>query len=238
MRHLVHPARLALAPPHRPRGPTARALHARRAGGLRRRRHPHPAGRTGRRPLPAGRPRDGARVAACAGRRRRGRARRRVRPADARTGPRRPAPPARARGRAGCAAAQRLGRRCRPRPTGRALRPAVRHRRRKRPGRRPGVHALPQRRHAAAGAGHRPARRPRKRPAADRRAAPVPLGRHGADAGDVPARWIGSVQLCDAPRQDPGDAHIVEEAREGRLFPGEGSCRCGRSWGRCRRMWR
>jgi sugar phosphate isomerase/epimerase len=39
---------------------------------------------------------------------------------------------------------------------------------------------------------------------------------------DVPARWIGSVQLCDAPRQDPGDAHIVEEAREGRLFPGEG----------------
>jgi sugar phosphate isomerase/epimerase len=39
---------------------------------------------------------------------------------------------------------------------------------------------------------------------------------------DVPARWIGSVQLCDAPRRDPGDAHIVEEAREGRLFPGEG----------------
>ena len=39
---------------------------------------------------------------------------------------------------------------------------------------------------------------------------------------DVPTRWIGSVQLCDAPRQDPGDAHIVEEAREGRLFPGEG----------------
>ena len=39
---------------------------------------------------------------------------------------------------------------------------------------------------------------------------------------DVPARWIGSVQLCDAPRQDPGDAGAVDEAREGRLFPGEG----------------
>jgi sugar phosphate isomerase/epimerase len=39
---------------------------------------------------------------------------------------------------------------------------------------------------------------------------------------DVPVRWIGSVQLCDAPRRDPTDAHIVEEARQGRLFPGEG----------------
>jgi sugar phosphate isomerase/epimerase len=39
---------------------------------------------------------------------------------------------------------------------------------------------------------------------------------------DVPARLIGSVQLCDAPRRDPTDAHIVEEARQGRLFPGEG----------------
>lgn len=38
---------------------------------------------------------------------------------------------------------------------------------------------------------------------------------------DVPARWIGSVQLCDAPRQDTGDAHIVEEAREGGV-PGGG----------------
>jgi sugar phosphate isomerase/epimerase len=40
-------------------------------------------------------------------------------------------------------------------------------------------------------------------------------------AGVAP-RWIGSVQLCDAPRQDPGDAGLVAEAREGRLFPGEG----------------
>lgn len=39
---------------------------------------------------------------------------------------------------------------------------------------------------------------------------------------DVPAALIGSVQLCDAPRLDPTDAHIVDEARQGRLFPGEG----------------
>jgi len=38
----------------------------------------------------------------------------------------------------------------------------------------------------------------------------------------VPAHRIGSVQLCDAPARDPGDAGLVEEAREGRLFPGEG----------------
>jgi sugar phosphate isomerase/epimerase len=39
---------------------------------------------------------------------------------------------------------------------------------------------------------------------------------------EVPAHMIGSVQLCDAPRSDPTDAHIVDEARQGRLFPGEG----------------
>jgi sugar phosphate isomerase/epimerase len=39
---------------------------------------------------------------------------------------------------------------------------------------------------------------------------------------DVPGHLIGSVQLCDAPRMDPTDAHIVDEARQGRLFPGEG----------------
>jgi sugar phosphate isomerase/epimerase len=39
---------------------------------------------------------------------------------------------------------------------------------------------------------------------------------------DVPSRALGSVQLCDAPRKDPTDACIVEEARQGRLFPGEG----------------
>jgi len=39
---------------------------------------------------------------------------------------------------------------------------------------------------------------------------------------EVPAGALGSVQLCDAPRQDPTDAGLVAEAREGRLFPGEG----------------
>jgi sugar phosphate isomerase/epimerase len=36
----------------------------------------------------------------------------------------------------------------------------------------------------------------------------------------VPSAMIGSVQLCDAPRSPPED--LVREAREGRLFPGEG----------------
>lgn len=51
------------------------------------------------------------------------------------------------------------------------------------------------------------------------------LCRCGATAAmlaEVPAHRIGSVQLCDAPRQDPGEAGLVAEAREGRLFPGEG----------------
>jgi len=38
----------------------------------------------------------------------------------------------------------------------------------------------------------------------------------------VPAGALGSVQLCDAMQRDPTDAGIVAEAREGRLFPGEG----------------
>lgn len=38
----------------------------------------------------------------------------------------------------------------------------------------------------------------------------------------VPASALGSLQLCDAPLEDPTDAGIVDEAREGRLFPGEG----------------
>lgn len=51
------------------------------------------------------------------------------------------------------------------------------------------------------------------------------LFRSGGTAGmlrDVPAHAFGSVQLCDAPLQDPGDKDIVDEARQGRLFPGEG----------------
>ena len=39
---------------------------------------------------------------------------------------------------------------------------------------------------------------------------------------NVPADVLGSVQLCDAPSQDPTDAGIADEARQGRLFPGEG----------------
>lgn len=39
---------------------------------------------------------------------------------------------------------------------------------------------------------------------------------------EVPVQLIGSVQLCDAPRPDPTDAHVADEARQGRLFPGEG----------------
>jgi sugar phosphate isomerase/epimerase len=39
---------------------------------------------------------------------------------------------------------------------------------------------------------------------------------------DLPANAIGSVQLSDAPQQDPTDARVIEEAREARLFPGEG----------------
>lgn len=38
----------------------------------------------------------------------------------------------------------------------------------------------------------------------------------------VPAPALGSVQLCDALRRDPGDAGLAAEARQGRLFPGEG----------------
>jgi sugar phosphate isomerase/epimerase len=38
----------------------------------------------------------------------------------------------------------------------------------------------------------------------------------------APADHLGSVQLCDAPLQGPNDAGLAAEAREGRLFPGEG----------------
>ena len=38
----------------------------------------------------------------------------------------------------------------------------------------------------------------------------------------VPSSAFGSVQLCDAPRRGPTDAGLVDEARQGRLCPGEG----------------
>jgi sugar phosphate isomerase/epimerase len=37
------------------------------------------------------------------------------------------------------------------------------------------------------------------------------------------AAWIGSVQLCDAPKQRPEPSGIIDEARTGRLAPGEGA---------------
>nr|WP_314615545.1 TIM barrel protein [uncultured Pseudomonas sp.] len=43
-----------------------------------------------------------------------------------------------------------------------------------------------------------------------------------ADIAQVPAGYLRSVQLCDAPWQAPVDAQIIEEAREGRLLPGQG----------------
>ncbi|MGA1287876.1 MAG: sugar phosphate isomerase/epimerase family protein [Rubrivivax sp.] len=51
------------------------------------------------------------------------------------------------------------------------------------------------------------------------------LHRSGGDAQALraaPPQWLGSVQLSDAPRADPGNDGIVAEAREARLFPGEG----------------
>jgi sugar phosphate isomerase/epimerase len=39
---------------------------------------------------------------------------------------------------------------------------------------------------------------------------------------ETPSSAIGSVQLCDAPLEDPTDAGVADEARQGRLFPGEG----------------
>jgi len=39
---------------------------------------------------------------------------------------------------------------------------------------------------------------------------------------EAPAEQLGSVQLCDALLQGPNNADFAAEAREGRLFPGEG----------------
>lgn len=51
------------------------------------------------------------------------------------------------------------------------------------------------------------------------------LYRSGGDAAmvaAVPAGLIGAVQWCDAPRQAPPPGLIIQEAREGRLAPGQG----------------
>ena len=55
------------------------------------------------------------------------------------------------------------------------------------------------------------------------------LDRSGGTPADVAAEaahdatWIGSVQLCDAPKERPAAAGIVDEARSGRLAPGDGA---------------
>ncbi len=43
-----------------------------------------------------------------------------------------------------------------------------------------------------------------------------------AQLAQVPPHALGSLQLCDAPLQGADDAGLAEEARQGRLFPGEG----------------
>lgn len=45
--------------------------------------------------------------------------------------------------------------------------------------------------------------------------------------GQAPSQAIGSVQLCDAPRAGPADTELADEARNGRLFPGEGELPIG-----------
>jgi len=51
------------------------------------------------------------------------------------------------------------------------------------------------------------------------------LFRSGGDVAaiaQVDPRYLRAVQLCDAPLQAPVEALIVQEAREGRLLPGQG----------------
>jgi len=51
------------------------------------------------------------------------------------------------------------------------------------------------------------------------------LFRSGGQVADIAAvdpHWLRALQLCDAPLQAPADALIIQEAREGRLLPGDG----------------
>ncbi|MNP20065.1 Xylose isomerase-like TIM barrel [compost metagenome] len=43
-----------------------------------------------------------------------------------------------------------------------------------------------------------------------------------ADIAEVDSRRLRAVQLCDAPLQAPAHERIIQEAREGRLLPGQG----------------
>ncbi|MBK4997924.1 sugar phosphate isomerase/epimerase [Pseudomonas sp. S31] len=47
-------------------------------------------------------------------------------------------------------------------------------------------------------------------------------GGHVADIAQLDPRLLRAAQLCDAPLQAPADELIIQEAREGRLLPGEG----------------
>ena len=56
------------------------------------------------------------------------------------------------------------------------------------------------------------------------------LDRSGGTPGEVAAldpALIGSVQLCDAPKKRPDSSGIIDEARGGRLAPGEGDLPLG-----------
>jgi len=51
------------------------------------------------------------------------------------------------------------------------------------------------------------------------------LFRSGGDVAaiaQVHPHYLRAVQLCDAPLQAPAEALIIQEAREGRLLPGQG----------------
>lgn len=52
------------------------------------------------------------------------------------------------------------------------------------------------------------------------------LNRSGGDEqalAQVDPRYLQAVQLCDAPQLSPPEALIIQEAREGRLLPGQGA---------------
>lgn len=50
----------------------------------------------------------------------------------------------------------------------------------------------------------------------------VRSGGNAANLAKIGAQRVGYVQLCDGPLADPGDERLLDEARQGRRFPGEG----------------
>ena len=59
-----------------------------------------------------------------------------------------------------------------------------------------------------------------------------------AAVASVDPALIGSMQICDAPKQAPEPSGIIDEARSDRLLPGDGDLPCERSSRRCRRTFR